>query len=108
MYASVENPGNPSDSSGRPAVSDLWMANIDGSGRVNLTNGKFMNLMPTWGKDGRIYFVSNRSGLTNVWSVGTEKAIFAAMGGASGPAMKSNTAVADVPAGHEMPGHEEK
>lgn len=99
VYASVENPGGPGgcgeglSGNGRPAISDLWMANIDGSGRVNLTNGKFMNLMPTWGKDGRIYFVSNRSGLTNVWSVGTEKAIFAA----SGVGVKGRTEVADAP-----------
>lgn len=82
VYASVDNPDStPTDpSTSRAAVADLWMAAIDGSGRVNLTSGKFMNLMPSWGKDGRIYFVSNRSGMTNIWSIGTEKAIYAAGG----------------------------
>jgi TolB protein len=104
VYASVENPGvavDPLDTA--PAVSDLWMANIDGSGRVNLTNGRFMNLMPSWGKDGRIYFVSNRGGLTNLWAVGTDKAIYAASGGST---MKSTTEVAETPAEtQEAPGH---
>jgi TolB protein len=84
VFASVENPGMAGDATGRPAVADLWMTNIDGSGRVNLTSGKFMNLMPSWSKDGRIYYVSNRSGMTNIWSMGTEKAIYAATGTPSG------------------------
>lgn len=98
VYASVENPGDAGNSTPSPAVSDLWMANIDGSGRVNLTNGKFMNLMPSWSKDGRIYFVSNRGGTTNLWALGTEKAIFAATGPTT---QKTNSAVADVPEHHE-------
>lgn len=65
--------------SGTPA-SDLWIVGVDGTGRVSLTGGRFMNLMPTWAPDGRIYFVSDRTGVSNIWSVGTEKAIVAATG----------------------------
>jgi Tol biopolymer transport system component len=65
--------------SGTPA-SDLWIVGVDGTGRVSLTGGRFMNLMPTWGPDYRIYFVSDRTGVSNIWSVGTEKAIVAATG----------------------------
>ena len=65
--------------SGTPA-SDLWIVGVDGTGRVSLTGGRFMNLMPTWGPDHRIYFVSDRTGNSNIWSVGTEKAIVAATG----------------------------
>lgn len=104
VYTSVENPnptGDPAMS--QPGVSDLWMANIDGSGRVNLTSGKFMNLMPVWSRDGRIYFVSNRSGMTNIWSVGTDKAIYAAGGTPPGnPTHEPSSAVADVPDQHEQ------
>jgi Tol biopolymer transport system component len=53
------------------------MASIDGTSRVNLTAGRSLNLMPTWGPDNRIYFVSNRGGLDNIWSIGTEKALAA-------------------------------
>ncbi|MCC6320245.1 MAG: PD40 domain-containing protein [Phycisphaerales bacterium] len=97
VYASVDNPGDAGDMSPRPAVADLWMTNIDGSGRVNLTSGRFMNLMPAWSKDGRIYFVSNRSGMTNIWSMGTDKAIYAASGAATKPATQPTTDMATVP-----------
>ncbi len=64
----------------QPHSTDLCMVGIDGSGRVNLTSGRSVNLMPTWGPDGRIYFVSDRGGIDNIWSIGTDKAIVAATG----------------------------
>lgn len=100
VYASVENPGGTGES--RPGVSDLWMASIDGSSRVNLTSGKFMNLMPSWSKDGRIYFASNRGGMTNLWSIGTDKAIYAATAGQTkSPAPE--TAITTTPPEQEAP-----
>lgn len=65
-----------------PDTADLWMCDVNGAGRVNLTAGRFANLMPAWGADGRIYFVSDRAGVENIWSIGTEKAILAATGAA--------------------------
>ncbi len=65
----------------RPHASDLWMASADGGGRVELTTGGFLNLMPTWGADGRIYFVSDRDGVDNIWSIGSERALTALRGG---------------------------
>ncbi len=87
----------------RPSASDLWMCGVDGSGRVNLTTGRSVNLMPKWSSDGRIYFVSDRGGIDNIWSVGTDKAIMAATGKMPTPntAMKkhkSEPAHAVVPA----------
>lgn len=80
--------------------SNLWMTNIDGSQRVNLTSGTFMNLMPCWGADNRIYFVSDRTGLPNVWSIGSDKAIMAATGK---PAGKITTEVVNVREGETSP-----
>jgi TolB protein len=74
---------------------DLWITAVDGSGRVNLTGGKFSNLMPTWGSDGRIYFVSDRNGMDQVWSIGASKALAAA--GAN--AMKHAAESAAAPTG---------
>lgn len=58
--------------------SDLWMLAADGTTLVNLTAGGSTDLMPTWGNDGRIYFVSTRSGQDNVWSMDAREAMLAA------------------------------
>jgi TolB protein len=55
--------------------SDIWIVNLDGSGRTNLTNGRHANYQPVWSGDGRIYFVSNRTGVDNIWSVTTARAM---------------------------------
>lgn len=80
-YATVTNPNASAydTASGRMlAQSELWMTSVDGTARVALTAGKHLNLQPTWAGDGRIYFVSDRSGVNNVWSLGTEQALAAA------------------------------
>jgi TolB protein len=78
-YAAVPNPGEAS-AAGRIGEADLWIVAADGSARVNLTAGTFVNLAPTWAADGRIYFVSNRAGVDNIWSISTDRAIAAATG----------------------------
>jgi TolB protein len=78
VFASVRN---PSATTGGQTSTDLWMTTLNGSSRVNLTAGTYENLMPTFSPDGRLYFVSNREGVSNIWSIGTEKAIAAATGG---------------------------
>ena len=55
--------------------SDVWIVNIDGSGRTNLTNGRYANYQPVWGNDGRVFFVSNRTGVDNIWAVTTSRAM---------------------------------
>jgi Tol biopolymer transport system component len=57
----------------RPHESDVWVIGYDGTARTNLTNGKFLNLYPTWGADGTVYFLSNRSGTDNIWAVATSR-----------------------------------
>jgi TolB protein len=57
----------------RPAQSDLWIVNVDGTGRTSLTNGIFANFQPVWAADGFVYFVSDRSGVDNIWAVATHR-----------------------------------
>ncbi len=48
---------------------DLWCVHADGSHAVRLTTAPAADWMPTWAPDGRIYFVSNRSGSNRIWSL---------------------------------------
>ena len=59
----------------RPSQSDVWMVRLDGTERTNLTSGQFANFQPVWGVDGKVYFVSDRSGVDNLWSVSTGRAV---------------------------------
>lgn len=67
-FSTVVDPASD-DVNARPDAADLWAINIDGTARVKLTNDSFANLQPVWGRDGTIYFISNRSGLDNVWAL---------------------------------------
>lgn len=60
---------DPQADGARPRQSDVWVVNVDGSNRTNLTNGQFANFQPVWAGDGSVYFVSDRSGIDNVWAV---------------------------------------
>lgn len=60
---------NPNARALPPVRSDIWVFNADGSGRVNLTGGWYVNTMPAWAPDGRIYFVSDRGGAETIWSL---------------------------------------
>ena len=69
---------------------DIWVAASDGSGRRRLTEGIAANLSPCWSADNRIYFISDRSGHDNIWSVridgGPPDTATAAVAGAAGGA----------------------
>jgi len=56
-----------------PERSELWVINSDGTGRMSLTRDQFRNMQPVWGADGRVYFVSNRSGVENVWALSVDR-----------------------------------
>ena len=47
---------------------DVWVVNADGTERQRVTDGTGANLMPFWGPDNRIYFISDRGGAECVWS----------------------------------------
>jgi len=51
---------------------DVWIASADGASRQRLTDGQATSLSPVWAPDNRVYFVSDRSGHENVWSVRVE------------------------------------
>ena len=78
----------------KPEYADIWIQAIDGSSRTNLTGGWFVNLMPAWGPDGKIYFISDRSGVDNIWAIGPEQAITAAGNTAPGFTGNAGDAVA--------------
>lgn len=82
---------NPEAHGASPQIADMWITNVDGTGRANLTGGLFTNLMPTWAPDGRIFFISDRSGTENIWSLRPDRAILAA----TGPNPASNTGLAE-------------
>jgi TolB protein len=48
---------------------DIWTINIDGTDLTQLTTHKADDFSPTWSRDGRIFFTSERDGYTNIWSV---------------------------------------
>ena len=64
--------------------SDIWIVTLNGYGRTNMTNGQFTNYQPVWGRDGNIYFVSDRSGVDNIWAVTASGALDALRPGGAG------------------------
>jgi Tol biopolymer transport system component len=58
---------------GRPrGQQDVWIVDADGGNRLRLTDGTSTCLSPCWASDNRVYFVSDRGGHENVWSVRAE------------------------------------
>lgn len=52
---------------------ELWVVNADGSGRQRIAEGN-TNLTPFWSANNRIYFISDRGGQENIWSVKVDAA----------------------------------
>lgn len=52
---------------------ELWIVNADGSGKTRLAEGS-TNLTPFWAVSNRIYFISDRGGQENIWSVKVDAA----------------------------------
>lgn len=63
----VRTPGVAWDLTGRPFNSEVFVANLDGSGEVNISRDEAFDGWPAWAPDGtRIVFASNRAGPANV------------------------------------------
>lgn len=89
-FATVPNPTQwAASSSGRPSSADLWMVDINGNTRIGLTTGRAVNLMPTWGPGNRLFFVSDRGGVDNIWAMDTTSVVELAMAN-----MRGNSALA--------------
>lgn len=54
-----------------PGEADLWVVDLDGTRRTMLTSGQFANFQPVWSPDGSVFFVSDRSGVENIWAIST-------------------------------------
>lgn len=67
-----------SGASARPEASVIWMMSVDGTGKVKLTDGRSIDLMPTWSRNNEIFFVSNMGGQEHLWSMELTPAIRAA------------------------------
>lgn len=75
-FATVPNPSQwASAADARPSSADLWMVDLNGNARIALTFGKAVNLMPTWGPNNRLFFVSDRAGTDNIWAMDTTAAV---------------------------------
>jgi Tol biopolymer transport system component len=72
-FATVVDPAKTAK--GKPrGQQDIWVVDCEGGSRHRLTDGTSTCLTPCWANDGRVYFVSDRGGHENVWSVRTERA----------------------------------
>ncbi len=81
VFAAVPNPSEWNElSRARPSAAELWLINVDGTGRVNLTPGSSISLMPAWGANNRLFFVASRGGVENIWSLDMSAPVRTAMG----------------------------
>ena len=82
-YSAIPNPekwiGSGPEFS--PPSASVWMIGMDGRGEMPLTQGGTVDLMPAWSPDGTVFFVSNRTGHENLWSVDASPALLTASGG---------------------------
>lgn len=70
-----------------PSSAVLWMIGSDGTGKVAVAAGG-ASVMPDWGFANRLYFVSNRGGTENIWSLDVGQAMKAASGNHQSPAVR--------------------
>ncbi len=75
VFVTVVEPGENAGEDESIKQSDIWIVNLDGAGRTNITNGRYANYQPVWSGDGRVFFVSNRTGVDNIWAVSTARAM---------------------------------
>jgi len=69
----------------RTSSASLWMLSIEGEGKVRVTTGPGVALSPTWGTTNRLFFVSNRGGADNIWSLDLSPAITSAQAAIGNP-----------------------
>lgn len=69
-FSAIVSPARPAD--GAAGQIEIWACSSDGGDRQRLMHGSGVNLCPSWSVNNRVYFISDRSGHENVWSVSAE------------------------------------
>lgn len=87
----------------RPAWASLWMISAEGEGRVRLTANSGVSLSPAWAGNNRLFFVSNRAGADNIWSLDITPALRAAQATRPGTTHPANPATTPVVAHAAQP-----
>jgi TolB protein len=84
----------PDSASADLGQQDVWVVNDDGTSRQRLTDGTGTYTAPCWGRDDRVYFISDRGGAEAVWSTRAQglPAAVAARGRHDLPARESEAA----------------
>ena len=59
----------PADDARDATPYDIWIMDVDGAGKVRLTDGQTMNHGPAFSPEGRVFFTCNRNGHENIWSL---------------------------------------
>ncbi len=72
-----------------PLNSTLWLVSVDNEAPVRLTFGNRLALSPVWSRSNRLYFVSNNTGVENIWSLDMTKPLTTAQ--AMVPSSTGNT-----------------
>ena len=93
--------GSASATTMPPKLANLWIQNVNGTGKIKVTEGTAIALMPAWTPDNRIVFMSPRGGVQNLWAVDAQEAVALAKGetgtatAAAGGNAKAATAAAE-------------
>lgn len=69
VFSSVDSKGLNGDQLAPEKSGDIWVINSDGSKLYQITDNPAPEWSPYWAKDGRIYFVMQRNGKQNVYSM---------------------------------------
>ena len=72
-FTTILDPSTP-DKNNPTGCNDVWIVSADGTARQRITNGYGLNLAPHWSVDDRLYFISDRNGNENIWSVHVDPA----------------------------------
>ncbi|GJM25442.1 MAG: hypothetical protein DHS20C16_18570 [Phycisphaerae bacterium] len=76
-FASVSpTPAGSDPASLAAPQSDIYVVNVDGRNKQQLTDGYSANFAPVWSTDGRVYFSTTRGGPETIWSVNPDDAAF--------------------------------
>jgi TolB protein len=90
---------------GKPRRTSIWMVSARGEGRVRLTSDQGVALSPVWAGDNTLYYISDRSGSDNIWSLRIGGALAAASAAvaptAASPATEALATAPDAPQSDE-------